>query len=336
MLRFAIACVLSACATTAMAQHWAEQMFSERAHDFGSVPRSAKVEHEFVITNLYKDDVHIASVRSSCGCTQPRILKDTLKTHEKGSIVAAFNTHAFSGQRGARVTVTIDRPKWAEVVLDVHGYIRTDLTLEPGEVNLGSVPEGQSANRKIQITHYGNSDWRITEAKSSSTNLEPSVREIVRSGGRVTYELAVKLNDNAPAGYLSDQLTLTTNDRSREFPVMVEGRIVAPLTVSPAALMIGSVVPGQKLTRQIVIKGAKPFTILDVQCDDPSFDFNFEAAKTPKPVHLVPVTYTAGNTVGKFTRTIEIITDLDERSTAELTAIGHINPAPESQPLATN
>ncbi len=335
MLRFAVACALCAGAATASAQQWADQMFSQRSHDFGSVPRSAKVEHEFVITNLYKDDVHIAGVRSSCGCTQPRILKDTLKTHEKGSIIAAFNTHAFSGQRSARVTVTIDRPKWAEVVLDVHGYIRTDLTLEPSEVNLGSVAEGQTADRKILITHYGNSNWRITDAKASSPYLEPSLREVSRSGGRVSYELAVKLDDQTPAGYLRDQLTLATNDRSGDVPVMVEGRVVAPLTVSPAALMIGSVVPGQKLTRQIVIKGTQPFTVLDVQCDDPSFAFNFDAARTPKPVHLVPVTYTAGNTVGKFTRKIEFITDLGERSTAELTVIGHINPAPESSPLAT-
>ena len=335
MFRCIIACALSVCAATACAQQWAENMFSERSHDFGSVPRSAKVEHQFSITNLYKDDVHIAGVRSSCGCTQPRISKDTLKTHEKGSIIAAFNTHAFSGQRGARVTVTIDRPKYAEVVLDVHGFIRTDLMLEPGQVNLGAVSEGQTANQKIQITHYGDSDWKITDAKSNSPNVHPTLKEVARSGGRVTYELAVELKGDAPAGYLNDQLTLTTNDRAGEFAVMGEGRVVAPLTVSPAALMLGSVSTGQKVTRQIVVKGAKPFTILDVQCDDPSFAFDLENAKTPKPVHLVPVTFAAGNTVGKFTRKIEIITDLGERSTAELTVIGHINPAPESQPLAT-
>src|SRR5262245_47534954 len=101
MFRCVIFCALSICAATACAQQWAENMFPERSHDFGSVPRAAKVEYEFVLTNLYKDDVHIASVRSSCGCTQPRISKDTLKTHEKGSIIAAFNTNAFSGQRGA-------------------------------------------------------------------------------------------------------------------------------------------------------------------------------------------------------------------------------------------
>jgi hypothetical protein len=329
MLRYAIACAVCACAATASAQQWAEKMFSQRSHDFGSVPRSAKVEHTFVIKNLYKEDVHIAGVRTSCGCTEPRTVKDTLKTHEEGAIVAAFNTHAFSGQRSARVTVTIDRPQWAEVELNVKGYIRTDLVLEPGQVNLGTVPEGATADRKIRIQHYGASDWKITGAKSHSAFLEPTLKEVSRSGGRVVYELFVQLNEGAPAGYLADQLVLTTNDRSARFPVMVEGRIVAPLSVSPTTLMLGTIAPGQKVVKQIVVKAAKPFSIVDVRCDDEAFSFEIPEPQEKKTVYMLPVTFTAGNAAGKVTRKIEIQTDLGERSTAELTVIGHV-----SAPLA--
>ncbi|MGD9720894.1 MAG: DUF1573 domain-containing protein [Pirellulales bacterium] len=311
-------------------------MFTERSVDFGSVPRSAKVEHTFVITNLYKDDVHIAGVRTSCGCTSPRIVKDTLKTHEQGAIVAAFNTHSFSGQHGARVTVTIDRPKWAEIELNVKGYIRTDLVLEPGQVSLGSVPEGQTADKKIQITHYGNSDWKVTDVTANSEFLAPSIKETSRANGRVTYELDVQLKDGAPAGYLNDQLVLATNDQTKEFPVMVEGRIVAPLTVSPATLMLGTIAPGQKIVKQIVVKGTKPFTILDVHCENSAFSFDTSAAKEAKAVHMLPVTFTAGDEPGKFTCKIEIITDLGDKSTAQLTAIGHVGAPLASKSLGSN
>src|SRR5437764_536898 len=94
---------LSLNVAAASAQDWAEKMFAETSHDFGAVARAAKVEHRFVLTNQYRDDVHIAGVRSSCGCTMPRIEKDTLKSREQGAIVAAFNTSAFSGQRSAQV-----------------------------------------------------------------------------------------------------------------------------------------------------------------------------------------------------------------------------------------
>jgi hypothetical protein len=109
---------------------------------------------------------------------------------------------------------------------------------------------------------------------------------------------------------------------------MVEGRIVAPLTVSPTALMLGNVQPGQKVTKRIVVKGTKPFKILEVRCEDQSFAFT--PSTDSNMVHLVPVTFTAGSTPGKINRKIEIITDLTEQPTAEFTAYGQV-----SAPLAS-
>ena len=322
MFRYSFALAVCACAATASAEEWADKMFSQRSHDFGAVPRAAKVEYEFVITNPYKDDVHIAGVRTSCGCTSPRISKDTLKANEKGAIVAAFNTHAFTGQHGARVTVTIDKPRWAEVELNVKGYIRTDITLEPGLVSLGSVSRGQTVDKKIKIEHFGRDDWKITDVSTDSPYLDASIKEVSRSSGRVAYELDVQLKDGAPAGYLNDQLILATNDRRAQFPVKVEGRIISPLTVSPTSLMLGSLQPGQKVTKKIVVKGTKPFAILDVRCDD--VRFTFEPQREANTVHLVDVTFQAGNEPGKISKKIEIITDLNEQSTVELTAIGMV------------
>ena len=50
-----------------------------------------------------------------------------MKTYEKGAIVATFNTNSFHGQRGATLTVIIDKPFYAEVQLHVRGYIRSDV-----------------------------------------------------------------------------------------------------------------------------------------------------------------------------------------------------------------
>ena len=189
-----IALVL-ATATQANAQSWAEKMFTETSHDFGPVPRAAKVEFPFTLTNKYKDDVHIVGVRSSCGCTLPRVEKNTLKSWEKGSIIAEFNTRAFQGQHGARVTVTIDKPYYAEVQLQVKGYIRTDLTVTPSEVVFGTIDQGHSAERKITIDYAGGSDWKILEVKPASPGLTANFKETSRTPGRVSYDLNVALLD---------------------------------------------------------------------------------------------------------------------------------------------
>ena len=61
--------------------------------------------------------------------------------------------------------------------------------------------------------------------------------------------------------------------RATQFPVNVEGLIVSDLTVSPAVLTLGTLQPGQKVTKQIVVKGTKPFKIIEVRCEDA---FTFE------------------------------------------------------------
>ncbi len=293
-------------------------MFTERSVDFGAVPRAAKIEHEFVVTNPYNEAVHISHVRSSCGCTQPRIEHDTLQPHEQGKIVARFNTQAFTGQRGATVTVTFDRPQWAEVQLHVRGYIRTDVVLNPTFANFGSVAEGKPEDKKIEINYAGRSDWQITGVKSDSPYLTAEVKEVSRSGGRVKYELDVKLAKDAPQGYLKDELMLLTNDRrATQFPVLVEGRIVPQLTVSPAKLMLGTITPGERVTKQLVVKGAEPFKIIDIQCPDAGF--SFQPSDESKLVHLVPVTFTAPEKPGQHNCQIEIITDLEGQKSVTLT-----------------
>ena len=47
-------------------QEWATKMFATTSHDFGTVARGQRTEFEFVLENLYVEDVHIASVRASC------------------------------------------------------------------------------------------------------------------------------------------------------------------------------------------------------------------------------------------------------------------------------
>ncbi|MGO8749445.1 MAG: hypothetical protein ACLQNE_26090 [Thermoguttaceae bacterium] len=64
MIRAGIPSVLAVLllAIPCAAQEWAEKMFTVRSYDFGNVARGAKAEFAFELTNLYLEDVHIASV----------------------------------------------------------------------------------------------------------------------------------------------------------------------------------------------------------------------------------------------------------------------------------
>lgn len=318
--------VLLCAATIARGEAWADKMFETRDHDFGAVARGAKTEYQFVITNIYEEDVHIAGVRSSCGCTSPRVARDTLKTYEKGAIIASFDTQGHLGQKSATLTVTFDRPFYAEVQLNVGGYIRSDVVFNPGEVDFGTVRPGGSAEKRVAVQYAGRGDWNISEVQAQHDYLEAEVVETSRDSGQVAYELVVKLKDNAPKGYLNEQLFLMTNDRrSDRIPIEVTARVAADLTVSPASLSLGTLRPGQKVTKKLVVRGSAPFKITDVHCEEQGFEFGVD--DTAKPLHLVPVTFTAGSEPGKKTCKIEITTDLNDGLKAECQALVQVQEA---------
>ena len=296
------------CISGAAASDWADKMFENQKHDFGTLARGVKAQHRFKLTNIYEEDVHISGVRSSCGCTLPEITKPELKTFESGEIVADFNTRAFMGFKSATLTVSLDKPYPAEVQLHVNGFIRSDVVLEPGEIDFGTVDLGSAAEKKMTVSYAGRHDWKLFDVKSANPHFECELFEVTRGGGKVGYELLVRLTKDAPAGYIKDQLILVTNDEhATELPIEVHGRVAAALSVSPASLFMGVVQPGQKVTKQLVVRSRKPFRIVDIMCKDKSFDI--ETTGERKAVHLIPVVFTAGDRAGKIARQISITTD---------------------------
>jgi len=260
------------------------------------------------VTNPWVEDVHIAGVRTSCGCTSVRVENPSIKSWEKATIIAHFNTHLFTGRKGATLTVTIDRPMPAEVQLHVGGFIRNDIAFNPTSVDFGSVDAGAAAERLVNIGYAGYSNWQITGVRSANPHLRGEVTQLSRDGGQVLYQLTVHLDKSAPEGYLRDYLMLVTTDQT-ETPILVEGRVESQITASPGTLMLGPVEPGQKTSKPIVLKGKQPFRIVKISCPDKSFKFA-AADKAAKPLHVIPVTFQAGSQSGKIQRLIRIETDL--------------------------
>jgi hypothetical protein len=302
-------------AGNAAAEDWAGKLFGETSHDFGTLARGSKAEWSFSLENVYEEDVHIAGIRSSCGCATAEIVRPTLKTWEKGAVLVKFNTRSFLGHKDATISVVLDKPYAAEVQLTVSGYVRSDVVLNPGVVDFGEQELGTAAAKTLAINYAGREDWRITDVRSANGHFEASLTETRRGDGRVGYELTVHLGENMPPGDINEQLVLVTNDTKRtNIPFMVTGRVLPPVTVNPAALAMGVVSPGHTVTKQLVVRAKKPFRITAVHCKDESFAFQVD--EKVKPLHLIPVTFTAGEPGKKLARQIRIETDLAPESPA--------------------
>ncbi len=300
---------LACAASPSMAQQWALEMFDHTTHDFGTVARGAEAEHRFVVENIYEEDLHIASVGSTCGCTKLEYSKQVLKTWEKGEIIVSLDTRGHFGRKDATVTVEFDRPFRAKVQLHIHTNIRRDVVVQPGSVRFGSVTQGTAHRRRVNVDYAGRADWKIVKVECANPHLQAEVTPVQAAAGQVSYQLAVTLSNKAPLGYIRDQVFLVTNDanpRTARIPVAVEATVSPPVTIRPSPLS-GEVETGQTITRRLVVQAKKPFKILKVGCDDP----RFKCTVVPKSetFYLIRVSFTAGATAEEVREKILIETD---------------------------
>ena len=314
----------------ALAQDWAKAMFKETSHDFGTVARGAKVEHRFVVENLYEEDAHIRSLSSSCGCSTPTVAKRLLKTWEKTEVVVMLDTRGFLGRKDATIEVDFDRPFEAKVQLHVHAFIRGDIVVQPGAVQFGVVPEGMGAQQTLAVNYAGRNDWKIERVECANPHIDASAVETSRKPGLVGYNVVVHLKPDAPSGYIQDQLVLVTNDfnqHTARVPVAIEGVVRSPVTVRPSPLMMGFVQAGKSVTRNLVVQGQAPFRIVSARSADQRFQ-----CKVPvdaRTVHILPVRFLAGDAAehGKLDAKILIETDLVGSKLIEVGACVQVIPA---------
>lgn len=281
-------------AGTAQAQenlNWAEKMFNKRSHDFGVVARGADVSYRFKITNLYKETVHISNVRTTCGCSAASPTKTTLKSREAAYVEVTMDTRKFMREKDSNVIVTFDAPLREEVRIPIKAYIRTDVVMKPGGAKFGDVVLGKGAEKKIDVAYAGRNDWKIRDIRSKSKHLEAAIAETTRQGGRVNYQLTVRVKSSAPAGPFREQITLVTNDAKNPYvPVLVDGIVESDITVTPSVVSLGMMTPGKSKTVNVVLRGKKPFQIEKIECDSKSETFKIESPSDRKIVHVLPLT----------------------------------------------
>ena len=305
---------------------WPRRLFKTTSHDFGTVARGAVAEYRFEMENPYVEDVHIERVESSCGCAQPTVTKRLLKTYETGAIVVTLDTQRFHGQKETTLRVVFDKPFRAEFRLRLSYYIRPDVVFQPGTVQFGSVTQGQGVKKRVTVSYAGRTTWKVLDAEVSSSHLDVALAEVERSTdprthvGKVTYDLVVTLKDDAPPGYLKELVVLRTNDPNQQtarIPLTVEGLVVPALSVHPAVLMFDVVRGGEIVSKNLVVRGQRPFRILDVDGPDPRFHFNIPKAATQyrsgDSTHygaVIAVEFHAGDVPGKVSGKVRIKTDV--------------------------
>ncbi len=317
MFRFSLAAaaalVLSA---PAPAASWAEAMFEEVAHDFGSVPRGPMATHQYRLTNNTGQTVRITSVRVSCGCTSATALQGVLAPGQSSAVLAQMDTTRFIGPKTVTIYVQFDQPQWAEVHLSISANSRTDVAVTPDTLAFGPVSRGTGPSRATTVTFSGGTQLVSVAAESNYVQL--AAKAVRNTGFDVAYEVTATLRPDTPVGKWYTDVWLNTNNPSAprlRVPLTVD--IEPALNLSPAAAAFGSVTMGGEAERRVILRGPQPFRITEIKGTDGQVTAAAADAKEARPVHVLTVKVKASGT-GDLARTLTIVTDLPGESTAEL------------------
>lgn len=314
-------------ALPAHAQNWVDSVLPERAFDFGTVARGSKIRHSFRLVNRTDQEIHIASWRTKCGCTEVRVGAKEIPPGTQTTIEAVIDTTKFLGYKPSGLTLIIDRPNFVEVDLNLSCFIRGDLVLNPGLVDFGTVQRGGSPAVTLTLTYAGGQpNWGVTKMNTKSEHVSAELRELGRSAdGQLQYSLVATLKPSVANGYFKDEITLLTNDPSSpSVPISVSANVQTAVVVSPAIVNLGRVKPGDVIKKRVIVRSAQPFKVTSAKANKDGL--SAPADDVAKPVHTLDVTFTAPKVSGPYNAVFEIATDLKDEPPAKLTAFATIVP----------
>jgi Protein of unknown function (DUF1573) len=314
MLRYNLA-MLTLLGWALAAQAGAESYFDERVKDFGTVPRGPTLVHYFRITNNTKDNVGISGVRVSCGCVTASIPVTQLKPGESTSVTAQMDTRRFLGPKAVTVYVTFSYPRFEEVSLRVQATSRDDFSMTPDTIAFGQVPHGKEAKKSVQLSLLSDPNWQVTDPTAESNYVKPTVNLVRKNGAEVTYEVTAALRPDLPAGkWFTDVWVKTSNPAMPKLRIPLTVDVLperesaqAAFTVTPNVLQFGEVKVGGEAEQKLIVKGEKPFKILEVKGTDGVVAVSAKDEES-KPMHVLTFTFKPQKP-GAVSRQLKVVTD---------------------------
>jgi len=327
MIRLSWATVLVVMLTTNTSTHAAESdtWFPEKLKDFGTVPRGPMLVHYFRVTNNTDQPIQIGGVRVSCGCVTATAPQPLILAGQSSAIYAQMDTRRFISSKTVTIYVTLIKPRFEEVALQVTAFAREDFMIHPDSIAFGQVARGQASKSTVRVSFYGDLNWQIQETSCDSPFVKASFKNVPGTNtNEVSYELTAELRPDIPPGkWFTDVWLKTSNATASKIRVPLTVEVVAGLTATPPMVQFGLLLQGQASEQKVLIKGAAPFKVLNVEGTDETLKLTSPMSEEAKAVHVLTFAVDAKNP-GKLDRKIKIVTDMGKENEITILLSGEV------------
>lgn len=209
---------------------WTQQpeplLFRESVWDFGTIrEENGPVEHEFFFRNASGNTVTITNVTTSCGCTTPTWTEGPIEAGRNGSIKVRFDPDGRPGYFSKEVSITTEPPARSIILVikggvvighhppghrleHANGNLRTHTgTLQMGKIFINKPP----ATNSFRLENSGKKTIQITKVIVPA-HIQATYPHELRSGEQGILTLRYDAHRRNTFGYVSDMLTMVTND----------------------------------------------------------------------------------------------------------------------------
>ena len=282
----------------------------EVLHDFGYAQHQQTITHKFKFKNVGSQPLVIQDVESSCACTAVLLSEKTVLPGETAEIEAKLETQYYRGRRTATVKVNTNDTNTPVIYFTITGVIAGIARVVPNNLYLKNIGNEEKIHKTIEIYDPGDGRLRVKSVKSSSPYIKTRVRHIYKDG--LVAKIFVTIKPGLPFGELEEKLIILTEGyRYPHTEVLVKGRIVGPLSLTPDQFFMGFVKKGEVVRRIAHLRknGTSDLKIQAIESNHELVTAKFEEIE-PGQEYAIEVTFTApASETGKSEALIKIRTN---------------------------
>lgn len=279
-------------------------------YDFGFAQHNQTITHIFKLKNVGRMPLMINAVESTCACTAALLSNKKVLPNQTAEIKVVFETQYWRGRRTATVKVRTNDVDSPVVYFTVTGVIAGLATIVPNNLYLKNIANQEEIQKRIDVYDPGYRLLSVKSVKSSSPYIKTRLQKVKKDF--LVAQIYVTVKPGLPLGELDEKLTILTEGyRYPQVEVLVTGKVVGALRLSPDQFFLGFVKKGATVRRTVQLRknGVADLKIIRVESNHPSVTPKIEEIQIGQE-YSIKVTFTAPTSeTGKTKALIKIHTN---------------------------
>lgn len=318
-------------------------MLEKTQHDWGEISDRTPVEYNFTVKNVSEDTIKI-NIAASCGCTVPRIEKNTLAPGEVTGATARFDPKGRSGTQTKTLTITVTEPtqKYASQSIVLTSTVKALVLVEPPKLHMQEVDHRNGATGKFKVTGR-KEGFAVLSVDSNHPNVVAKIGEpkpVQVNGENLTeVEVEVEAGKGATIGDVMSQLTIKTNDeRVEPLSMMVSAQVVGTARANPQSAFLRVVTPSTPFSTQVRVesRNGTAFKVRSIEAES-NQEMSLATDVVPSPdgkYYMVTLAGVTPDKPGYVQGTIVVDTDIDGGETLRIPFSASIRNPSTVKPVA--